>query len=616
MRRLSTLCTLALLLWVSAATAAVPLTISYQGILRDAGGTIVPDGNYNLTFRIYAVASGGSALWTEPQTLAVQDGVFNAVLGSVTALTLDFNSPYWLGVAVQADPELTPRIALAAAPYSLNADRLDGQSSGDFAASSHAHALDALSDVNTPAPISGQVLTYNAGTWEAQTPVAGGDDWENSGGNIYRPTGKVGLGVDPLRPGGAEQKEAERGGRDAANAKLQVNAQTPDEQGGIYSLFDDTDDDSNARAAIYGLRNSNLSNPGTGYDPQQTNNAITGFNSWGDNYSFGVAGYTYFDDPYTAGVLGGNENGNTWGALAYMDASYTTWGLYTPTRGYFGGNVGIGTVVPDRQLEVNNPAGSAIMGEVTYVGTMDYIGVQGYSVPADYYGVGGKFTGGYIGAICEVVSTGNASYTGLSGQATGTGDKIGVYGYAYGNNMNFGIYGFAGGGSTNYAGFFSGDVYVTGTLSKAAGSFKIDHPLDPGGKTLSHSFVESPDMMNVYNGNVVLSGDGSAWIEMPEWFEALNRDFRYQLTAIGAPGPNLYIAEEMTGNRFQVAGGQAGMKVSWMVTGIRQDAYANAHRIPVEETKTVKDSGRYLHPELFGQPESEAIGFRALPEAK
>ena len=56
-------------------------------------------------------------------------------------------------------------------------------------------------------------------------------------------------------------------------------------------------------------------------------------------------------------------------------------------------------------------------------------------------------------------------------------------------------------------------------------------------------------------------------MNLPDYFQAFNGDFRYQLTAIGAPGPNLYIAEEISGNRFKIAGGKAGSKVSWQVTG-------------------------------------------------
>jgi hypothetical protein len=133
--------------------------------------------------------------------------------------------------------------------------------------------------------------------------------------------------------------------------------------------------------------------------------------------------------------------------------------------------------------------------------------------------------------------------------------------------------------------FFFGNLLVSGTLTKSAGSFRIDHPLDPEHKYLSHSFVESPEMLNVYNGNVAVDSVGRATVELPDWFEALNRDFRYQLTPIGAPGPNLYIAAGVRENRFQIAGGRPYATVSWQVTGVRHDAYAETHRIPVEEEK-------------------------------
>jgi trimeric autotransporter adhesin len=142
------------------------------------------------------------------------------------------------------------------------------------------------------------------------------------------------------------------------------------------------------------------------------------------------------------------------------------------------------------------------------------------------------------------------------------------------------------------------NLQVTGSLSKPQGTFKIDHPLDPANKFLYHSFVESPDMMNIYNGVIVLDKHGKAVVDLPGYFEALNQDFRYQLTSIGAPGPNLFVASEIKGNKFIIAGGKPGAKVSWQVTGIRHDAYADAHRIVVEEDKG-KERGTYLHPELF-----------------
>ena len=163
-------------------------------------------------------------------------------------------------------------------------------------------------------------------------------------------------------------------------------------------------------------------------------------------------------------------------------------------------------------------------------------------------------------------------------------------------------------GGGDYAGYFSGNVNVTGTLSKGGGSFKIDHPLDPANKYLYHSFVESPDMMNIYNGNVTLDANGEAWVELPAYFEALNKDFRYQLTCIGG-FPPVYIAQEITGNRFKIAGGSPGMKVSWQVTGIRHDPFAEAHRIEVEVEKTGKERGKYIHPKEYGVSETLGIDY-------
>jgi hypothetical protein len=153
----------------------------------------------------------------------------------------------------------------------------------------------------------------------------------------------------------------------------------------------------------------------------------------------------------------------------------------------------------------------------------------------------------------------------------------------------------------------SGEVSFQGSVNKQGGGFLIDHPLDPANKYLNHSFVESPDMKNIYDGIVVLDAKGEAEVTLADWFGALNRDFRYQLTAIGAPGPNLYIAEKISNNRFKIAGGAPGGKVSWQVTGIRQDAYANIHRIPVEEDKPAAEKGTYLSPDLFAAPPERAL---------
>ncbi len=143
-----------------------------------------------------------------------------------------------------------------------------------------------------------------------------------------------------------------------------------------------------------------------------------------------------------------------------------------------------------------------------------------------------------------------------------------------------------------------GNLSVAGTLSKAAGTFKIDHPADPENKILYHSFVESPDMMNIYNGNVVTDENGNARVELPGYFEALNMDFRYQLTSIGQFSQAI-VSEEISGNTFRIQTDKPRVKVSWQVTGIRNDAYAQKFRTPVEVEKTGSEKGKYLNPEAF-----------------
>mgnify|MGYP001263590322 CR=1 FL=1 len=246
-------------------------------------------------------------------------------------------------------------------------------------------------------------------------------------------------------------------------------------------------------------------------------------------------------------------------------------------------------------------------------------GVLGWASAANGAGAGvyGESAGPLGTGVHGVATAASGAANGVFGASASASGGIGVYGYASASSgTNYGVWGYSNSPS-GFAGYFNGRVSVTGNLSKGAGSFKIDHPLDPANQYLYHSFVESPDMMNIYNGNATLDAQGEAWVELPDWFEALNRDFRYQLTPIGGWAP-LYVAQKVQGNRFQIAGGEPGMEVSWQVTGIRQDAYAEAHRIPVEEPKPAAERGLYLHPTELGQPAELGLDYQrqaARPDA-
>lgn len=268
-------------------------------------------------------------------------------------------------------------------------------------------------------------------------------------------------------------------------------------------------------------------------------------------------------------VQGGAVIGGSYTALSYAAPE---WGAIIE------GNVGIGVNIPTARLDVRgaSPTGNAAL-----------------------------LTNGYV-KFCTLPS--NASGNVSIGTVNGYGNtKLTIQ-----SDQTYALH------STNTAGgnagYFQGNVAVTGTLSKGGGSFKIDHPLDPTNKFLYHSFVESPDMMNVYNGNVVLDGSGAATVALPDYFQALNKDYRYQLTPIGAPGPGLYVAQKVANGVFTIAGGTPGAEVSWQVTGIRQDAFANENRIPNTVDKKGVEVGKYLHPSAFGLDRSMGIDYRTNGE--
>ncbi|MDP3725916.1 MAG: hypothetical protein Q8R36_01830, partial [bacterium] len=173
--------------------------------------------------------------------------------------------------------------------------------------------------------------------------------------------------------------------------------------------------------------------------------------------------------------------------------------------------------------------------------------------------------------------------------------QVTYYAYAYAQ----GAYGLFITASTS----FGGNLTVRDNLSKGSGSFVIDHPLDPKNKLLYHSFVESPDVKNIYDGVITLDEKGEAIVVLPSYFEALNKDFRYQVKPILQSAPNLYIKREVRNNQFTVAGGNPGQKISWQVTGIRHDPFILKYPIKVEVKKgsdTLVGKGEYLHKEAYG----------------
>src|SRR5262249_799909 len=252
----------------------------------------------------------------------------------------------------------------------------------------------------------------------------------------------------------------------------------------------------------------------------------------------------------------------------------------------------------------------------------------------------GESDGGVVGVLGEGKATGD----GVKGQASGEG-RAAVCGFhlggpgvtwafgVYGNGLNgvFGeslnpragsaIYGlqtgwYPGSTASAWAGYFHCNVNVAGRLWATAGvrAFQIDHPVNPANQFLNHETVDSPERKNLYDGVVELDGKGEAKVRLPEWFEALNENFRYQLTCLGKSAP-VYVAEEVTGNSFKIAGGGAGMRVSWQGTGTRKAPLAKAHPRVVEEDKG-EARGYYLMPQAYGADADKNLARRRKPAAR
>jgi hypothetical protein len=340
-----------------------------------------------------------------------------------------------------------------------------------------------------------------------------------------------------------------------------------------------------------------------------------------DNFGGVFGGSAYNGAGTSAGVIGRNAFDVTgWGVLGDDGSGALLTDGPAGVLGVDGRDTGAGVIgvhrsafgfAPGVEGFTNSEDAGApgVIGRTTHTTFSDTVGVMGISAPQPFFGIGGDFYGGWYGVRGTAQVSGGGWRVGGSFTASGgSAGNSAVSAYASGANAS-GIYASAPTGTGQFAGWFSGNVTVSGTLAKGGGSFKIDHPLDPENKYLYHSFVESPDMKNIYDGVAVLDGTGSAWVDLPEWFDVLNRDFRYQLTAIGAPGPMLHVASEIASNRFQIGGGVPGSKVSWQVTGIRKDAFANANRIPVEEDKRPEERGLYLHHEAYGLPREQSIAY-------
>jgi trimeric autotransporter adhesin len=614
----------------NAASAQVPPVIQFSNVASDAGGNPLT-GATAITFSLYNNSQGGEALWSETQNVTLgSSGQYSVYLGITKANGLPstlFTSgqAHWLGVQIAGQAE-QPRVFLVSVPYAMKAG--DAATVGGLPPSAFVLAApgnessftvwhtSVRSNSAISAAVSGTGKTDYIPLWTNSTGALGDSVLFQSGTNI---------GINNTKPAAT------------LDVNGAVNTSTGFNLGGnafaFGSLFD-----TNAffgfagNATMLGVHNTAVGAGALDSNTTGIDNTASGTNALESNTTGGgntASGGTslFYNTTGSGNTASGAFSGTNVAGGPMTGSNDTFLGYQTSmSKGALNNATAIGAnasamgnnataIGANAQVSANNALVLGSINGVNGATASTFVGI-GTTTPSAALDVLGETT------VHTLIGNGGcgSSYAGIGFIGSG-GFNSNCVNYALLGENNGNLYINSNGSGTisfrnqnNSSNLMtinaSGDVTIKGNLSKGGGSFKIDDPLDPANKYLYHSFVESPDMMDIYNGVATLDSRGAVWITLPNYFEVLNRDFRYQLSSIGRPQPNLYVAREVAGNRFKISGGKPGAKVSWQVTGIRHDAYADAHRIPNEEEKPAPERGKYLHPELFGASEEQAVGYR------
>lgn len=646
------------------AVAQAPEKFNYQGIARSGTGAPLASQNVSMRISIMDGSAIGPVVYSEIQSAITNAyGLYNVAIGAGTPQTGTMAAIAWGAGDKYIKVELDPAggtdyvdlgtSQLLSVPYALFATSGTPGPQGPIGATGPAGPTGAT---------GAQGIAGPAGPAGPQGPA--GPAGPTGAAGPQGPAGVQGLQgpAGPAGPAGAANINGTTntivkftGATTGGNSQLNddgtsVGLNTPALSPNIKFQVTAGAIGNAIRATLTATPSTSIATAGSIYGESTTGIGVVGVSS-SQNGVYGLSTGTLGG---TVGVATGTGNG-IWGVATgagvagFFDGGTTGRGIIVSS-----GSSGIGTSTPTGRLYVTQPATpvpaidtfaaitgfsystqGCLKGGVfgTYNSSNYGVGVQGTGYNGvnnqdanTTFGVGNQDLGVYgsantagvmgasVGGIGVVGYNKNASFA----ATTGIGNTYGVYGNAQTvggatvPSVRYGVYGFASGAATNYAGYFSGNVQITGSIAKGSGTFKIDHPLDPENKYLYHSFVESPDMMNIYNGNVTTDANGYATVKLPGYFDALNKDFRYQLTVIGTFAQAI-VAEEVHNGSFVVRTNEPNVKVSWQVTGIRQDKYANAHRVVAEVEKEPAAKGYYLHAAEWGQPQSRSMDALTLP---
>jgi hypothetical protein len=357
--------------------------------------------------------------------------------------------------------------------------------------------------------------------------------------------------------------------------------------------------------SVYGVQGRSSSTSGVGVfgEATATSGSVYGVQGRSSSTSgVGVFGEATATSGSTRGVVGRSSSTSGVGVLG--EATATSGSVY-----------GV-------QGRSSSTSGVGVFGEATATSGSVY-GVQGRSSSTSGVGVFGEATattGNTYGGLFQNPSSSGAGVYGYAQATTGTNFGVvgrsespsgrGVVGVAEASTgTNYGVLGRTNSSANGWGVYAGGRLGASGTKS-----FQIDHPLRPETHFLNHYCIEAPEPYNLYRGTVTLDAQGEAWVQLPDYFEAINRDASYHLTPIGAAMPNLHVAVEIQGNRFKIAGGAPFKKVSWEVKAVRNDPWVQQYGYQTEQEKPKEYQGLYLHPELYGQPKERGVFYMLRAE--